>query len=220
MKNSLATRSITLLVQFSALIAFIMSLKVGNWFNSVSALWAFIITFLPYAFEKWQHIKLPTIFIVTVVLFDCAALILGEFGEFYLRFPWWDNMLHSFSGFALSLAVFSTMLYIYRTSKQLKQLSPGMLILFSFCFAVACGAIWEIIEFSMDRIFGSNMQRWQDGGIAGLLDTMTDLIMDTSGAIVANVIGYTYLKRTNLIAKMRKIKLEKFRNIKKPSKSK
>lgn len=220
MKNSLATRSITLLVQFSALIAFIMSLKVGNWFNSVSALWAFIITFLPYAFEKWQHLKLPTIFIFTVVLFDYAALILGEFGEFYVRFPWWDNMLHSFSGFALSLAVFSTMLYIYRPSKQLKQLSPSMLILFSFCFAVACGAIWEIIEFSMDRIFKSNMQRWQDGGIAGLLDTMTDLIMDTSGAIVANVIGYTYLKRTNLIAKMRKFKLEKLRNIKKPSKSK
>lgn len=209
-KRSEVSRVITLFVQASALFAFIMSIRLASWFNAVSALWAFLITFLPAIFERWNHIKLPNVFTITILLFVYASLILGEFGEFYVKFPWWDNMLHSFSGFALAMAVFSTMLWLYQDPNQLGHLSPGLLILFSFCFAVACGAIWEILEFSSDRIFDTDMQRWKIGEMAGLMDTMTDIIMDTIGAIVSSIIGYAYLKRTKLISKMKKLK---FKNI-------
>jgi len=212
MKKSEVSLIVKLFVQASALFAFLMSLRLHSWFNAVSALWAFLITFLPSIFERWNHIKLPNVFTITIILFVYASLILGEFGSFYVKFTWWDNMLHSFSGFALAMAVFSTMLWLYQNPNQLGQLSPGMLILFSFCFAVACGAVWEIIEFTMDRVFGTDMQRWQEGYMAGLVDTMTDIIMDTAGAILSSIIGYIYLKRTNLIKKMKKIKIRNIEN--------
>ncbi len=208
MKKSIASTAITVIVQMSAIFAFAMSIKLGSWFNAVSALWAFLITILPVVFERRNHIQLPTAFTITIILFVFASLVLGEYGDFYVKFPWWDNMLHSFSGFALSMAVFSTMLWLYHSPTQLGHLSPGMLILFSFCFSIACGALWEILEFSSDTIFGTDMQRWQLGGNAGLIDTMTDLIMDTAGALLSCIIGYTYLKRANLLNKMRKIKLQ------------
>ncbi len=62
-----------------------------------------------------------------------------------------------------------------------------MLCLLVFCFAVASGAIWEIFEFLMDQFFGLNMQK------SGLMDTMTDLIMDSLGAFLASAFGYIYL---------------------------
>lgn len=209
-KRSEVSRVITLFVQASALFAFIMSIRLGSWFNAVSALWAFLITFLPAIFERWNHIELPNVFTITILLFVYASLILGEFGEFYVKFPWWDNMLHSFSGFALAMSVFLTMLWLYQDPNQLGHISPGLLILLSFCFAVACGAIWEILEFTSDRLFDTDMQRWKIGEMAGLMDTMTDIIMDTIGALISSIIGYVYLKRTKLINKMRRLK---FKNV-------
>ena len=48
--------------------------------------------------------------------------------------------------------------------------------LFSFCFAITMGTIWEIYEFGLDQVFGLYMQR------SGIVDTMTDLMVDTVGA--------------------------------------
>ncbi|NLC76313.1 MAG: hypothetical protein GX750_01650, partial [Clostridia bacterium] len=64
------------------------------------------------------------------------------------------------------------------------QLSAVFVSFFSFCFAVAMGAVWEIYEYFMDQVFGFNMQR------GSLDDTMTDLILDTVGAALFAVLGY------------------------------
>lgn len=58
----------------------------------------------------------------------------------------------------------------------------------AFCFALAMGALWEIFEFAMDQIFGLNMQK------SGLVDTMTDLIVDTVGALIGAISGFFWLK--------------------------
>jgi hypothetical protein len=77
--------------------------------------------------------------------------------------------------------------------------------LFSFCFALAIGALWEIYEFAMDSIFGLNMQK------SGLVDTMWDLVVDAGGAFVASLIGYFYIKldRGPLIKRILRKLLEK-----------
>ena len=48
--------------------------------------------------------------------------------------------------------------------------------------------MWEIFEFGMDSVFGTNMQK------SGLRDTMGDLIVDTIGAAVVSTIGYFYVR--------------------------
>ena len=37
------------------------------------------------------------------------------------------------------------------------QLSPGFVAFFAFCFALACGAVWEIYEFVVDGMLGMNI---------------------------------------------------------------
>ncbi len=68
-------------------------------------------------------------------------------------------------------------------------MKPGFVALFSFLFAVATGAIWEIFEYGMDTLFGLNMQK------SGLVDTMWDLIVDTLGASIISLLGYVYMRR-------------------------
>jgi len=70
---------------------------------------------------------------------------------------------------------------------------PLAIAIFSFSFAIAIGAIWEIFEFSMDQFFAMNMQK------SGLVDTMGDLIVDTIGAILAAGIGFIYFKTKKTI---------------------
>ena len=64
------------------------------------------------------------------------------------------------------------------------NLSPVFIAVFAFCFALAMGAVWEIYEFTMDSVFGTNMQKYMlDNGTAligqaALQDTMKDIIVD------------------------------------------
>ena len=67
-------------------------------------------------------------------------------------------------------------------------------LFFAFMFALGAGALWEIFEFTMDSLFGMNMQKPMLGDPSGLTDTMWDLIVDATGALVISVLGWRYLK--------------------------
>ena len=67
-----------------------------------------------------------------------------------------------------------------------------MVAVFSVSFSLAAGALWEIFEFFMDTAFDFNMQK------TGLVDTMTDLIVDFLGACIVGIIGYRYLKKEDV----------------------
>ena len=68
------------------------------------------------------------------------------------------------------------------------QVAPGWVATITFALAVSVGTIWEIFEFLADWFFGLNMQK------SGLVDTMTDLMINATGAAVAALIGYFYVR--------------------------
>jgi uncharacterized membrane protein YjdF len=80
------------------------------------------------------------------------------------------------------------------------SLSPFFVALFAFCFALSCGAVWEIYEFVFDGLLGLNMQKFMTAtgevltGHNALHDTMTDLIVDSLAALLISMIGYSRLK--------------------------
>jgi len=91
-------------------------------------------------------------------------------------------------------------------------LNPISVVLFAFCFSLACELIWEIFEFSADSLIGSNMQRWQSDftidewlviqnvsnwSNPGLIDTMKDIINNLIGATVSSVFVYFSTVRGN-----------------------
>ena len=81
------------------------------------------------------------------------------------------------------------LVYILNREKGVAfELSPIFVAIFSLCFAVSIGVIWEIIEFTIDTVFKLNMQK------SGLVDTMWDLIIDFLAALAVSFSGYMYLK--------------------------
>ena len=128
-------------------------------------------------------------FEVSAILFVFASFLLGDIHGYYERFWWWDLLLHGSSGVLLGLAGF-LLIYILNSEEKVHvNLKPFFVILFSFTFAIAIGAAWEIFEFAMDSFFGLNMQK------SGLVDTMWDLIVDTGGALISSIGAYFYIKR-------------------------
>lgn len=94
-----------------------------------------------------------------------------------------------------------SMIAIFNNAERIPlNLSPVFIAVFAFCFALAMGAVWEIYEFTMDSVFGTNMQKYMlDNGTAligqaALQDTMKDIIVDAIGALVMSTIGYISLK--------------------------
>lgn len=159
-----------------------------------------IIIFLPSKVEQRFRIDIPDIMEIIFFIFLFCAIYLGEVRNFYFRIPYWDVILHCFSAGMLGALGFVIVQYFNDTEKIKIQLSPFFVALFAFCFALACGAVWEIYEFAADGLLGTNMQKFitADGtlliGREAVADTMEDMIVDTLGAIIVTTLGYFKLR--------------------------
>ncbi len=118
---------------------------------------ALLFTFVPLFIQRTYKVRLPGEIQIIIVLFIYASLFLGMAQEWYGRFWWWDSLMHGFSGVALGFTGFLILYVLYKSGKL--QASAFLIVMFSFCFAVALGAVWEIFEFGIDTFFGDNMQR-------------------------------------------------------------
>ena len=148
---------------------------------------------LPISFQRHLVANIPVEIQIFTVAFIFATLFLGEVGDFYEKFWWWDLVLHTSSGVLLGLLGF-LVLYLLNESETVSlHMRPLFLAFFAFFFSVGLGAICEIFEFTMDQLFGMNMQKEMLGDPSGLTDTMWDLIVDTTGALIASLVGLSYM---------------------------
>jgi len=130
----------------------------GNYENAFSCLWVMFLLILPAIVERKLGLELPGVLEVIVMLFVFAALIMGEMGNYYIKFPYWDMMLHTANGF-LSAAVGFGMIDILNRNEKIKfELSPIYLALVAFCFSMTIGVLWEVFEFVCDVFFGMDLQ--------------------------------------------------------------
>lgn len=141
-------------------------------------------------FEKYIWIKLPVYFTVTFILFMIFSIILWDFGKFYEKFLWWDDMLHFFYWVGFSI-IWYIIIYRFALKQGVKELYK-IILTFSFCFTLAFWVIWEIFEFSMDQFLWLNMQRIEIW--TWVTDTMSDLILATLASLATNIYIYLYLK--------------------------
>lgn len=152
------------------------------------------------ASEKFK-LEIPNNMYYLYVLFLYAAIFLGEIRNFYYNIPYWDTILHTFSGAMIGFIGFSIISILNDKEIFHLNLSPFFIAFFAFCFAIMLGTVWEIYEYSSDGILKTNMQKFklESGcemvGREALKDTMDDLIVDGIGAVVASIIGYFSLKK-------------------------
>ena len=162
----------------------------------VECLLGLVVTLIPTFISRRFKIILPNTVYVLYFIFLYCAIYLGEVLDFYYRVPFWDTILHAFSGAMLGALGFVLVDILNRDSNVNVSLSPLFVSLFAFCFALAMGALWEIYEFSVDKILGLNMQKHTTefgiplSGAAALGDTMKDIIIDAIAAFAVAVIGF------------------------------
>ena len=155
---------------------------------------------LPGMLEHKLRIEIPSNMLILYTIFLYSAIYLGEVKSFYYNVSNWDNILHTFSGAMIGALGFSIVTLLNKTEEVPMNLSPLFVALFSFCFAVTLGVVWEFYEFTFDGLLGLNMQKFalENGtqliGRAALTDTMIDLFVDAVGALIISIIGYISLK--------------------------
>ncbi|MBC8435045.1 hypothetical protein H8D91_00910 [archaeon] len=176
-------------VWVSLVLAFFGAIRELNFFVLFLSALTFVLTLTPYFIKKRLHFKLPQTLELVIIIFLYATLFLGEIENYYYVYWWWDILMHGVSAVALGF-IGVGILYTLDRATVIKA-KPSTLAFFGFCFAVAFGAMWEILEFGIDMSLGTNMQK------SGLMDTMGDLIVDAFGGFVASLMGFFYMRREN-----------------------
>lgn len=190
MKRTLTIhRRLMIGLQFIMAIGLALAVYEKQWLNGLLILGILTLSLLPHMLRKRMQIYIPPPFEMLAILFVFASVFLGEIRNYYFKYWWWDTMLHAGSGLLLGIFGF-LLVYTLNEEEHIElHMKPRFVALFSFVFAVAVGAVWEIFEFAMDGFFGLNMQK------SGLVDTMWDLIVDSIGALIISVLGYLYMHK-------------------------
>lgn len=187
----LVHRRISIWLKFALALGVVFLLLQGRYQAALEVSMILMITFLPVILGNRFNVYIPHVFESLAVIFVYMALFLGEVQGYYVRFWWWDVVLHTSSGLLLGILGF-LLVYVLNEKKEIQiELHPKFIALFAFMFAMGIGTCWEIFEFAMDRLFGMNMQK------GSLDDTMWDLIVDGIGALIISIAGWGFLKNSS-----------------------
>ena len=178
--------SISYTLKAVVIFTIVMSIVRFNLFLMFSSIVILLFSAMPALFERTFRITLPVEVDLTLTAFLFAHFILGETSGYYTRFWFFDLILHCSSGIIIGLVGFIVIFFFLYSSRVITN--PLLVSVFTVSFALAAGALWEIFEFSMDQLFGFNMQK------SGTFDTMSDLIVDLLGACAVGIGVYRYLK--------------------------
>ena len=185
------------------------SVKSDYIFNCVQSGLFLLVSLVP-LFMKKLKLDIPDFIYVIFIFFCLAHFFCGEILGFYIKVYWWDSALHTFSGMLIALLSFSLINLLNKSKDDGFKLNLLFTVVFVFSLSLTIGALWEIIEFASDSLFGSNMQRAYESTISGrgealvgtmaLSDTMKDLILDAIGAAIVCTICSVFVvkKKVNL----------------------
>lgn len=109
-----------------------------------------------------------------------AANAAGYFLNLFSQIAWYDDVIHGYTTFAVTLVV---ALYLYGSVLTGVANHRLLLVLTITSIGLGIGGLWEIAEWTYDQFFA------QGNAIQGKMDTIIDLIVDTGGALVAGILA-------------------------------
>ena len=113
-----------------------------------------------------------------------AANAAGYFANLFQQIGWYDDVVHGYTIFALTLLL---ALYMYGATLTGASTHGFLLVLTVASVGLAIGGLWEVAEWAYDQFEPGN-------AIKGKLDTILDLIWDSIGALVAGVVAVAMAK--------------------------
>lgn len=130
-----------------------------NYQNVFLCLLTLVLMIVPSMIQVTFHVEIPSFFEIIILIFIFAAEILGEISAFYIKFPYWDTVLHTLNGFLCAAVGFSLVDLMNRERRLRFELSPLFMAITAFCFSMTIGVLWEFFEFGMDQVWGLDMQK-------------------------------------------------------------
>ena len=102
----------------------------------VQCILGLVVMVLPSFLEKKLSFVIPNSMYVLYFVFLYCAIYLGEVRRFYYIIPFWDTILHAFSGGMLGAFGF-LLVSVLNDAKTVRfELNPFFVALFAFCFAL------------------------------------------------------------------------------------
>jgi len=144
-----------------ALVIVMMILQIfnRNYENVFLCMLTLILLVMPSFIQVNFKVEIPTGLEITIMVFIFAAEIMGEISAYYIKYPFWDTILHTINGFLMAAIGFYLVDFLNRHKRTKFSLSPIFLSVVAFCFSMTIGVIWEMFEWFMDWTFGLDMQK-------------------------------------------------------------
>lgn len=158
-KNHKITAAIYFILRTIIIAILIYAIISGFWESAMTCALSLILLMIPSFIENRLKIDLPNVMEVIMIIFVFSANVMGELAAFYEKIPFWDTVLHTLNGFICAGVGFGLIDILNRNKKIKMNLSPMFVCLFSFCFSMTAGTVWEFFEFAMDMFFGKDMQK-------------------------------------------------------------
>ena len=134
-------RGISLLLKIILAVGAVLEAIQGNWLNAVATTGVIFAAFFPMLVGYRFHVRIPAEFELLAVIFVYASLYLGDLHGYYLKYWWWDILLHTGSGLILGIFGF-LLVYVINEHEDLEMhMKPSFVGLFAFMFALGMGTI-------------------------------------------------------------------------------
>ncbi len=175
MKNREITL-INIILLIASLFFFLFFLFNNVIFNSMQCLMLFICLLIPFIVKN--IIKEDIRFSTQLIYFSflIAHFVFGEIFSFYIYIHHYDSIFHFLTAGYITYLGYSII------KKHLKNYCIKLQLFFAFLIGLVAEYFWELIEYIIDDMFKTNMQRYMYDNVKllghfALYDTMKDMFI-------------------------------------------
>lgn len=168
------------------IIVSIISLYIAFFGNIEHTLYKYLIVFsvipvmlIPYILKLFK-LKLDDAIITLYLIFIFFAHFLGTIVNLYYKIPIYDKLMHTLSGVMTSFLAIILLIKL----KKYNDKSIVFNVIYIIAITATVALMWEMFEFTNDRLFNKDAQRVLTTGVT---DTMTDMIVAFLGSCAFSV---------------------------------
>lgn len=128
-------------------------------------------------------------FLLTIFFFLLYTIGLDLRG--YGLIPYYDKFAHTLTGIVFAL-IGLILFYLLKPEKKISSHDLPLVSVFEICFSLAIAALWELSEFTVSLLAGTDPQNVLATGVA---DTMLDILVCLIGTLGVLISVFTYFKK-------------------------
>ncbi|HIZ55174.1 MAG TPA: hypothetical protein H9671_03085 [Firmicutes bacterium] len=144
----------------------------------------------PLAYKVFKLQAVPSLTFM-VYTFSFLAFTIGMVFNGYKLLLFYDKFVHTLSGVFFGLIGIGCY-YLLKPVKKIESMDYKMVTYFCISFALSIAVIWEIYEYAIHFILGTDPQHVLDTGVN---DTMQDMIVCLIGALLLCIPIYLFYRK-------------------------